>query len=149
MPVNSLHPDYEVMLPSWTRARDVLAGEDAVKAAGEKYLPRLEATSDPEYVGIARNGDQFEAQSTEQIRVLRLVRSGEVNSCHVERWQPEVLPHRHQRDRKKSDKTKWKLTETKISLRLGKPLPALPFVFTARNTRVRTWTSCRLAMSSQ
>ena len=33
------------------------------------------------------------------------------------------------RDRKKSDKVKWKLVETRIPLRLGKPLPALPFVF--------------------
>src|SRR5687767_5545654 len=38
MPVDSLHPDYEEMLPVWTRARDVLAGEDAVKAAGEKLF---------------------------------------------------------------------------------------------------------------
>jgi len=250
MPVNSLHPDFEDMLPAWTRARDVMAGEDAVKAAGEKYLPRLEATSDTEYAaykaraaffnatartadgyvglifrrvpfiklpeastalgraladfsndadmlgtslnqyakniltevisvgragtlvdwesenenrvyvstyaaeniinwrveringrniptlvvlyephgGIARNGDEFEAQTTEQIRVLRLVPSsakGEMtHSCQVELWQPEVV-----RDRKKSDKVKWKLVETKIPLRLGKPLPALPFVF--------------------
>ena len=35
MPVNSTHPDYDFALPNWLRARDVLAGEDAVKAAGE------------------------------------------------------------------------------------------------------------------
>ena len=33
MPVNSLHPDYVEMLPAWSRARDVMAGEDAVKTA--------------------------------------------------------------------------------------------------------------------
>ena len=33
----------------WIRARDLLAGEDAVKAAGAKYLPRLEAQTDDEY----------------------------------------------------------------------------------------------------
>jgi hypothetical protein len=48
MPVNSLHPDFEAMLPVWTRARDVIAGEDAVKVAGEKYLPRLTEQADPE-----------------------------------------------------------------------------------------------------
>jgi hypothetical protein len=255
MPVNSLHPDYEEMLPVWTRARDVIAGEDAVKAAGERYLPRLEATSDTEYLaykaraaffnatartadayvglifrrvpftklpepgtalgralqefsndadmlgtplnqyakniltevisvgragtlidwegenenrvyvstyaaerilnwrveringrniptlvvlyepqgGFADNGDEFAAQSTEQIRVLKLVRSSNANSgethvCHVELWQPEVPPQGQGRDRKRS-KVRWKLVETKIPLRLGKPLPALPFVF--------------------
>lgn len=246
MPVNSTHPDYDAMLPVWTRARDVVAGEDAVKAAGEKYLPRLEATSDTEYsaykaraaffnatartadgyvglifrripftklpdansalgralrdfsndadmlgtslnqyaknvltevISVGRAGtlidwesenenrvyvstyaaenilnwrvqridgrnvptlivlyeahggstggaDEFESQTTEQIRVLRLVRFGDANACQVELWQPEVT-----RERKKSDKVKWKLVETKIPLRLGKPLPALPFVF--------------------
>ena len=43
MPVNSTHPDYDGALPAWLRARDVLAGEDAVKAGGEKYLPRLDS----------------------------------------------------------------------------------------------------------
>lgn len=31
------------------RARDVLSGEDAIKAAGTKYLPRLDSQSDAEY----------------------------------------------------------------------------------------------------
>ena len=38
MPANSLHPEYLEMLNAWARARDVFTGEDAVKAAGEKYL---------------------------------------------------------------------------------------------------------------
>jgi hypothetical protein len=49
MPVNSTHADYDAALPGWSRARDLLAGEDAVKAAGTKYLPRLEAQTDDEY----------------------------------------------------------------------------------------------------
>jgi len=28
MPVDSKHPDYDVNLPAWLRARDVFAGED-------------------------------------------------------------------------------------------------------------------------
>jgi hypothetical protein len=39
MPVNTLHPDFEAICHAWSRARDVFAGEDAVKTAGEKYLP--------------------------------------------------------------------------------------------------------------
>jgi len=49
MPVNSTHPDYDAVLPAWLRARDVLAGEDAVKAGGEKYLPKLDAQSDDDF----------------------------------------------------------------------------------------------------
>jgi hypothetical protein len=30
----------------WQRARDVIAGEDAVKLAGERYLPRLESQTE-------------------------------------------------------------------------------------------------------
>ena len=36
MPVNSLHQDYLGSLADWLRARDVLSGEDAVKAAHER-----------------------------------------------------------------------------------------------------------------
>jgi hypothetical protein len=34
VPANSTHADYDAALPGWTRARDLLAGEDAIKAAG-------------------------------------------------------------------------------------------------------------------
>ena len=51
MPANSTHADYDAALPGWIRARDLLAGEDAVKAAGEKYLPRLDGQSAEDYEG--------------------------------------------------------------------------------------------------
>ncbi len=46
MPVNSTHPDYDSFASVWQRARDVIAGEDAVKLAGERYLPRLESQTE-------------------------------------------------------------------------------------------------------
>jgi hypothetical protein len=49
MPVDTTHPDYDGTLPARERARHVLAGEDAVKAAGIRYLPRLDAQSDEDY----------------------------------------------------------------------------------------------------
>lgn len=49
MPINSTHGDYDASVLVWSRARDVLSGEDAVKAAGPRYLPRLESQSDAEY----------------------------------------------------------------------------------------------------
>ena len=61
MPVNSTHPDYDAALPAWSRARDVFAGEDAVKAAGEKYLPRLDAQEDAEYLAYKNRASFFNA----------------------------------------------------------------------------------------
>ena len=73
--------------------------------------------------------DSFVEELDEQIRVLKLVPGEKLAdsrkqpySCAVELWQ---------RPEKKSRKEKndWKLVETRIPLRLGKPLPLLPFVF--------------------
>jgi hypothetical protein len=43
------------------RARDVLAGEDAVKAAGERYLPRLDSRSDDEFLAYRNQASFFNA----------------------------------------------------------------------------------------
>lgn len=61
MAVNSTHPEYDATLPAWLRARDVVAGEDVVKAAGEKYLPRLDAQSDDDYRGYKSRASFFNA----------------------------------------------------------------------------------------
>src|SRR5690349_15355470 len=61
MPVNNTHPDYDFGLPGWLRARDVLAGEDAVKSAGEKYLPRLDSQSDEEFMAYRKRASFFNA----------------------------------------------------------------------------------------
>ena len=261
MPVNSTHPDYDATLAAWSRARDVIAGEDALKSGGVRYLPRLDSQTDEEYaaykeraaffnatartaegyvglifrrppfvktpeegglgsalsefvndadmlgtplVGYAKNvigeviavgrcgtlidwesevenrayvsryaaenilnwrveringrnittmvallergvrnaergmkgDDPFVEEVTEQIRVLRLVDGGELKvesaysrremRCVVEIWQREEKKSRR-------DKQEWKLVETRIPLRLGKPLPLIPFVFHGPN----------------
>ncbi len=249
MPVNSTHPEYDENVTSWLRARDVFAGEDAVKCAGVRYLPRLDSQTDDEYlayksrtsffnatartaegfvglvfrrdptfkipekssgvgralsqfvedanmlgtsleayakdvvkevIGVGRAGtlvdweneveqrayavlyqteqiinwrmervngrnvlslvvlreahkvseDGFSTEESEQLRVLRLVqvtnKSGEEKSgpfYQVEIWRPK------KNKAKRTTKTEWELTETKIPLRLGKPLPLIPFVF--------------------
>jgi hypothetical protein len=257
MAVNSTHPDYEASAVDWSRARDVLSGEDAVKAAGEKYLPRLDSQTDDEfaayrkrasffnatartaegYVGLmfrrppfvkvpeasagvgraladfvndadmlgttlaayAKNaiwevmgvgragslvdwedqvekrayvslyaaeqiinwqigrvngrnvptlvvlretvcrwntgpgGDEFVPELVEQIRVLKLVAGDAAANangkrdyhCQVDIWQPKV----GQKEQQKGAKVEWELVETKTPLRLGKPLPLIPFVF--------------------
>ncbi len=49
MPVNATHPEYDAALPEWSRARDVPAGEHAVKAAAEHYPTRLESQNAAAY----------------------------------------------------------------------------------------------------
>ena len=86
MPANSTHPDYDANLTTWLRARDVIAGEDAVKAGGTKYLPRLDSQSDNEYLGYKSRACFFNATSRTCDGFLGL----------LFRRDPEVkLPDRH------------------------------------------------------
>ena len=61
MPVNSTHPEYDENITAWSRARDVVAGEDAVKAGGQKYLARLDAQTDEEYGAYKARASFFNA----------------------------------------------------------------------------------------
>ena len=61
MPVDSLHLDYVAHAGDWSRARDVMSGEDAVKAAGERYLPRLDAQTDADYLAYVQRAAFFNA----------------------------------------------------------------------------------------
>ena len=63
MPVQSTHPDYDANLVAWQRARDVFAGEDAVKSAAEKYLPRLDCQDDKEYLAYKNRAAFFNASA--------------------------------------------------------------------------------------
>ena len=63
MPVNSTHPDYDANIVAWQRARDVFAGEDAVKSAAEKYLPRLDCQDDNEYLAYKNRASFFNASA--------------------------------------------------------------------------------------
>lgn len=61
MPVSHTHPDYDAALPAWTRARDVTAGEDAIKAAGIRYLSKLDSQTDEEYTAYKSRASFFNA----------------------------------------------------------------------------------------
>lgn len=48
MTTDYTHPAYDTSLPKWQKVRDVCEGQDAIKAAGKKYLPDPdEACADP------------------------------------------------------------------------------------------------------
>jgi hypothetical protein len=61
MPVNSTHLDYDTNAAAWSRARDVFAGEDAIKSAGERYLPKLDSQSTEEYNAYRARASFFNA----------------------------------------------------------------------------------------
>jgi hypothetical protein len=61
--VNTTHPDYDAAAAEWSRARDVLAGEDAVKAGGERYLPRLDCQTDQEFGAYVKRASCFNANA--------------------------------------------------------------------------------------
>ncbi|MBI5385006.1 MAG: DUF4055 domain-containing protein [Verrucomicrobia bacterium] len=59
--MNSTHPEFEASLASWLQARDVLAGEPAVKAAAARYLPRLDSQTDAEFAAYVERASFFNA----------------------------------------------------------------------------------------
>lgn len=94
-----------------------------------RNIPTLVVLYEPNGAALERS-DDFELKAGEQIRVLRLVSAAGadgqmIHSCLVELWRPEAASG----GKRKSEKSKWKLVETRTPLRLGKPLPLLPFVF--------------------
>jgi hypothetical protein len=61
MPANSTHPEYQENLWAWSQARAVIAGGEAVKAAGTRFLPRLDAQTDAEYAAYVKRASFFNA----------------------------------------------------------------------------------------
>ncbi len=49
MPIDSTHPRYDYYREDWRNARDAVAGQRAIKAAGQRYLPSLSGQNDAEY----------------------------------------------------------------------------------------------------
>jgi hypothetical protein len=61
VPTDSTHLDYDANLNAWLRAREVFAGEDAVKAAKERFLLRLDTQTDEEYAAYKERASFFNA----------------------------------------------------------------------------------------
>jgi len=61
MPVNSKHPQYEAHAETWEMVRTVVAGTEAVKSAGDKYLPKLSGQKDKAYEAYAKRAEFHEA----------------------------------------------------------------------------------------
>ncbi|GAA0766991.1 DUF4055 domain-containing protein [Brevundimonas olei] len=59
--------------PAWKRTRDMIAGEDAVKAAGEAYLPRVHGQSDDSYKRYLKRVPFFPSTSRTSEGLLGLI----------------------------------------------------------------------------
>lgn len=61
MPVDTQHPQYISSRRKWQRMRDAIAGDDAIQAAGVRYLPALSGQSKEEYAAYLRRATFFNA----------------------------------------------------------------------------------------
>lgn len=57
--VSSQHKSYSDMLPQWQRVADVITGQRAIHAAGQKYLPKLRNEDDDDYSARLARSDFF------------------------------------------------------------------------------------------
>lgn len=57
--VDTTHDDYNAFAPKWSRARDVIAGQDAMHRAGIRYLPKLREEEQPDYDARKARSDFF------------------------------------------------------------------------------------------
>jgi hypothetical protein len=61
MPIDTQHPEYRALLHQWSRARAILAGEDAVKLQGTSLLPQLGGHDAEEYDAYRRRASFYNA----------------------------------------------------------------------------------------
>jgi hypothetical protein len=73
--------------------------------------------------------DDFRPEHVEQIRVLKLVPGSTPAADGSNSWSYQVEIWQQQRGKTKRSKAEWVIVETRTPLRLGKPLPLIPFVF--------------------
>jgi len=59
--VDSHHPLYDSMSDSWQSCRDCVAGQKAIHAAGERYLPKLTDQTDSDYQAYKTRAQFFNA----------------------------------------------------------------------------------------
>ena len=59
--VKATHEKYDCHFPKWKRVRDVLAGQDAVHAAGELYLPKLNKQDTKKYANYRKRAAFYNA----------------------------------------------------------------------------------------
>lgn len=57
--VRTTHPEYDRLSPLWKKCRDVIAGQEAMHAAREAYLPKLKDETEEDYCSRVKRSDFF------------------------------------------------------------------------------------------
>src|SRR5262252_5572456 len=70
MPQDTTHPEYDEYVELWRTITDVLCGEDAVKEAGQRYLPQMSGQDVEDYEAYKDRGSFFAATSRTQIALI-------------------------------------------------------------------------------
>lgn len=73
MPIDTNHAQYDAFAERWQRCRDVLEGEDAVKAAGKLYLPQPSGQDETEYKKYVTRALFFEATARTHEGLLGMI----------------------------------------------------------------------------
>lgn len=69
MPIDSVHPKYKERAPQWRKCRDAFEGEDAIKAAGTLYLPKLKGQENDDYLAY-KNRALFYSITSKSVSAL-------------------------------------------------------------------------------
>jgi hypothetical protein len=93
---DNLHPQYLAMADKWRRLRDCVAGEDAIKCAGETYVPKLDSMSPDEYKAYVSRGFFYNATARTIAGYLGMVfrKDPTVNLGGTNTVVPSFLPFR-------------------------------------------------------
>lgn len=82
MPVDSRHPQYEKYADQWRKCRDCIEGEETVKRAKTRYLPKIEGQDDARYAAYLQRALFFNATD----------RTSQALSGFLFRKQPAISP---------------------------------------------------------
>lgn len=89
--VSTQHPEYATYLPKWQRSRHVIAGQDAVRGAGEAYLSKLVDEGTNEYASRIKRSNFFNG-TWRTIAILHgmMFRKNPTIECNVEEYLKDV-----------------------------------------------------------
>ena len=70
MPVDQKHPLFDAAAPAWDRMRAAIAGEDAIKAAGKRFLPELDGQEPDEYAAYLQRATFYGATGRTKVALV-------------------------------------------------------------------------------
>ena len=92
MSVTTLHPEYSRRANQWRTIRDCIEGEDAIKNAGTRYLPRAAGATDEQYAAFKQRArwNNYTARNLEGLHGF-IFRKSPVITCSDDFRQSGIL----------------------------------------------------------